>query len=100
MAQRAPTKPKAKSTRATMPATPAYQHGVYPDARGRFGDFGGRFVPESLMAALDELERAYEGARRDDTFMAALAAQERTYTGRPTPLYLAERLSKRTGARV
>src|SRR5262249_9630376 len=91
---------RATSAQESTTATPAYQHGVYPDARGRFGDFGGRFVPESLMAALDELERAYEDARRDDTFMAALAAQERTYTGRPTPLYLAERLSKRTGARV
>ncbi len=80
--------------------TTTYQHGVYPDARGRFGEFGGRFVPESLMAALDELERAYAAAREDPTFAAALAEQERTYTGRPTPLYFAERLSRRVGARV
>jgi tryptophan synthase beta chain len=78
----------------------AYRHGVYPDARGRYGEFGGRFVPESLMAALDELERAYAAARADVSFMALLAQQERTYTGRPTPLYLAERLSQRVGARV
>jgi tryptophan synthase beta chain len=77
-----------------------YQHGAFPDARGRYGDFGGRFVPESLMAALDELERAYAAARADAGFAATLAAQERAYTGRPTPLYLAERLSARVGARV
>ena len=78
----------------------AYRHGVYPDARGRFGEFGGRFVPESLMAALDELEGAYAAARADVSFTALLAQQERTYTGRPTPLYFAERLSRRVGARI
>ncbi len=83
-----------------MTAQSAYQHGVYPDARGRYGEFGGRFVPESLMAALDELEGAYAAARADVSFTALLAQQERTYTGRPTPLYFAERLSRRVGARV
>jgi tryptophan synthase beta chain len=78
----------------------AYRHGVYPDARGRYGEFGGRFVPESLMAALGELEQAYLAARADVSFTALLAQQERTYTGRPTPLYFAERLSRRVGARV
>jgi tryptophan synthase beta subunit len=78
----------------------AYQHGVFPDVRGRYGEFGGRFVPESLMAALDELEQAYLAARADVSFTALLAQQERTYTGRPTPLYFAERLSRRVGARV
>ncbi len=82
------------------PARPAYQHGVFPDTRGRFGPFGGRFVPESLMAAVDELERAYEAAVADPAFAATLAEQERTYTGRPTPLYYAARLSARVGARV
>jgi len=77
-----------------------YQHGVFPDARGRYGDFGGKFVPESLMAALAELEEAYEAAVHDEHFMATLASQEKTYTGRPTPLYFAERLSKRVGAKV
>ncbi len=80
--------------------TTTYQHNSYPDARGRFGDFGGRFVPESLMAALDELEREYAAAREDPEFAATLARLERTYTGRPTPLYFAERLSTRVGARV
>jgi tryptophan synthase beta chain len=79
---------------------PAYVHGAFPDARGRYGDFGGRFVPESLMAALDELEHAYAAASADASFADALAHYERTYTGRPTPLYLAERLSARVGARV
>ena len=85
---------------SSAPAKPAYQHGAYPDARGRYGAFGGRFVPESLMAALDELERAYLDAIADREFAATLAQQERTYTGRPTPLYYAERLSARVGARV
>src|SRR5690242_6860942 len=84
----------------TAPARPVYQHGAFPDARGRFGAFGGRFVPESLMAALDELEAAYTAARGDPAFAAELAEQERTFTGRPTPLYAAERLSRRVGARV
>ena len=77
-----------------------YQHGVFPDARGRFGDFGGRFAPESLIGALDELTREYAAAQADPAFAATLAEQERTYSGRPTPLYLAERLSARVGARV
>jgi tryptophan synthase beta chain len=78
----------------------SYQHGIFPDARGRYGDFGGRFVPESLMAALDELEKAYATARADPAFGGQLAGLERAYTGRPTPLYFAERLSRRVGARV
>jgi tryptophan synthase beta chain len=77
-----------------------YQHGIYPDTRGRFGEFGGRFVPESLMAALVELEQAYTAARIDAGFLEVLAGLERSYTGRPTPLYFAERLSRRVGARV
>ncbi len=79
---------------------PAYRHGVYPDANGRYGEFGGRFAPESLMAALNELALAYTAAREDPTFEEELTALERTYTGRPTPLYYAERLSQRVGARV
>ncbi len=77
-----------------------YRHQVYPDTRGRFGQFGGRFVPESLMAALAELEQAYSEASKDAGFQAVLAALESTYSGRPTPLYFAERLSQRVGARV
>ena len=84
----------------TSSTSPTYHHGVYPDARGRYGDFGGRFVPESLMAALAELEQAYDAARADAGFAATLADLERTFTGRPTPLYFASRLSERVGARV
>ncbi|HEX6819444.1 MAG TPA: hypothetical protein VF120_13790, partial [Ktedonobacterales bacterium] len=92
------TQPSPQSTSAN--ATADYRHGAYPDARGRYGDFGGRFVPESLMAALDELEHAYNAAREDSAFAATLANQEASYTGRPTPLYFARRLSERVGARV
>ena len=88
------------TTSSTNTTSSTYRHGVYPDARGRYGDFGGRFVPESLMAALAELERAYDAARSDESFTATLAELERTYTGRPTPLYFAQRLSERVGARV
>ena len=68
-----------------------------PDARGHFGRFGGRFVPEPLMAPLDELEQAYAKARRDRTFQQRFAELLRTYAGRPTPLYFAERLSEHAG---
>ena len=99
MPRRASSAP-AQPSRPPQSDHPAYQHGAFPDALGRFGAFGGRFVPESLMAALDELERAYAAAQADPAFAAILAEQERTYTGRPTPLYFAERLSARVGARV
>jgi tryptophan synthase beta chain len=68
-----------------------------PDVHGRFGRFGGRFVPETLMAPLIELERAYAVARRDRRFQAKLAGLLRTYAGRPTPLYFAERLTEHSG---
>ena len=66
-----------------------------PDARGRFGAFGGRFVPETLMPALGELERAFAEAQADPSFREELAALLRDYAGRPTPLYFAENLSRR-----
>src|SRR5207244_9509403 len=68
-----------------------------PDARGRFGAFGGRYVPETLVPALEELAREYEKARRDPRFKAELDSYLREYVGRPTPLYYAERLSKKIG---
>ena len=71
-----------------------------PDAEGRFGEYGGRYVPEALMAALDELERAWETAREDEAFLSQLDDLRTTVVGRPTPLYLAERFSERAGARV
>ena len=68
-----------------------------PDARGRFGRFGGQFVPETLMSALEELEEAYREAREDDGFEAELSALARDYVGRPTPLYYAENLTRKLG---
>ncbi|MBM3681642.1 MAG: tryptophan synthase subunit beta [Actinobacteria bacterium] len=68
-----------------------------PDARGRFGDFGGRFVPETVMAALDELEAAMDEAFADPEFHAERALLARDFVGRPTPLYLAERLTEDIG---
>jgi tryptophan synthase beta chain len=68
-----------------------------PDARGRFGIYGGRFVAETLMPLILELERAYEEAKDDPAFQAELAAWLADYAGRPTPLYLAERLSAQLG---
>jgi tryptophan synthase beta chain len=74
----------------SMPAAPS----------GRFGPFGGRYVPETLVAALDELVAAYEAARRDPAFWQELDGLLRDYVGRPSPLYLARRLGERAGARV
>jgi tryptophan synthase beta chain len=67
------------------------------DANGRFGAFGGRFVPETLMAPLDELAKAYKDARRDPVFRAELERLLKTYAGRPTPLTEARRLSDALG---
>jgi len=66
----------------------------------RFGPYGGRFVPETLIAALDELSAAWAEAREDEGFGTELAVLFRDFVGRPTPLYLAERLSERVGRRV
>jgi tryptophan synthase beta chain len=72
-----------------------------PDARGRFGAFGGRYVPETVMAALDELEAAFEEALADPAFHAERAALLRDYVGRETPIYHAVRLSGETrGAEI
>ncbi|OLC17642.1 MAG: tryptophan synthase subunit beta [Candidatus Rokubacteria bacterium 13_1_40CM_69_27] len=68
-----------------------------PDAAGHFGRYGGRFVPETLMAPLIELERAYVRAKRDGHFQARLAGLLRDYAGRPTPLYFAGHLSEHVG---
>ena len=72
-----------------------------PDARGRFGDFGGCFVPETLMPAVTELTDAYAVARSDESFWQELHGWLRDYVGRPSPLYRADRLSNQLGgARV
>ncbi|MGZ8180155.1 tryptophan synthase subunit beta [Williamsia sp. SKLECPSW1] len=68
-----------------------------PDARGYFGSFGGRHVPEALMAVIDEVTTAYEKARVDDDFLAELDRLQRDYSGRPSPLFEAERLREHAG---
>jgi len=68
-----------------------------PDAGGHFGAFGGQFVPETLMPALEELTRAYSEARQDPAFDEELRYYLKHYVGRPSPLYFAERLTRRLG---
>ncbi len=68
-----------------------------PDSHGRFGQFGGRFVAETLMPALFELEKAYKAARRDAKFRDDLARLSREYVGRPTPLYFCANLTDKLG---
>ena len=68
-----------------------------PDAQGRFGPYGGRYVPETLVAPLEELEQAYAEARKDPEFQSELDSLLRNFAGRPTPLQLASRLSEHLG---
>ena len=68
-----------------------------PDSTGKFGIFGGRYVPETLMAALEELERAYTELRNDPSFWREFELYLWDYAGRPTPLYFAKRLTKSIG---
>jgi len=70
---------------------------VWPDTRGRFGPYGGRYVPETLMAPLEELERAYLAARADGSFARELDSLLRNFAGRPTPLQFAPRLTEHLG---
>src|SRR5215472_13252510 len=85
---RKPQAPRAR--RAGAPAAP-------PTKGGRFGVYGGRYVPETLMAALEELEHEYEKAKRDPKFQKRLDLLLRTYAGRPTQLFFARRLSGKLG---
>ena len=80
----------------TVPAASAAISQV-PDALGRFGRYGGRYVPETLSAALDQLERAYEKARADPRFAEELNGLLGAFVGRPTPLLFAERLTRHAG---
>jgi tryptophan synthase beta chain len=82
------------STVSTQPIAPTT---AQPDSRGRFGRYGGRFVPEALIAALDELTAAYTDARGDPEFTARLSGLLADYTGRPSPLTEAPRLSEHAG---
>jgi tryptophan synthase beta chain len=74
--------------------------GLLPDPSGHFGRYGGRFVPEALVAALDQLDQAYRHAMADESFQAEFGALLRDYAGLPSRLYRAERLSAQVGARV
>jgi tryptophan synthase beta chain len=78
-----------------MPAPNTYRAG--PDERGMFGIFGGRFVAETLMPLVLEVERAYEAAKRDPAFARETGYYLEHYVGRPSPLYLAERLTRQCG---
>ena len=72
----------------------SWDPGPFPDARGRFGAYGGRFVPETLIPALDELAAAWRSARADTAYRDELATLLRDYAGRPTPLLAAKRLAE------
>jgi tryptophan synthase beta chain len=74
--------------------------GPEPGARGRFGEFGGRFVPETLIPALMELEEAFRTAWSSDAFRSEFASLLTSYAGRPTPVTECHRLSDRLGVRV
>jgi len=73
---------------------------MLPDAAGHFGDYGGRFVPETLIPALEELETAWRSAREDPAFQSELSELLRNFAGRPTPISEAMRMSADCGARV
>jgi tryptophan synthase beta chain len=72
-------------------------YAAYPDAHGRFGDYGGRYVPETLMPLVHELDAAYRAAKADEAFQAELGGFLKHYVGRPSPLYFAERLTAHFG---
>ena len=80
--------------------THAERTGLGPDATGHFGDFGGRFMPEALVAALDELTVAWQDAMADPAFVGELDAMLREYAGTPSLLYEARKLSELAGARI
>ncbi len=80
-----------------MLMTNPIDYAAWPDAEGRFGDFGGRYVAETLMAPLTELTEAYERYRKDPDFIAELDRDLADYVGRPSPIYHAERLSRENG---
>jgi len=71
-----------------------YHHDIYPDERGRYGQFGGKFVPESLISALTELESAYQDACQDPIFQTELQMQLHSFVGRPTTLHYVPRFSQ------
>ena len=91
-----PTSPNPGGKRGT-PGVSSSRVPAHAGEPGRFGVYGGRYVPETLMAALEELEREYEKAKKDPRFRARLDGLLKTYAGRPTPLFFARRLTDRLG---
>lgn len=90
--------PPPPTAPAPKPVIPRLSH--VPDERGRFGAFGGAYVPETLVTALQQLEETYERVRGDSKFWDELGDLHRTFTGRPTPLYEAQRLSRHAWEQV
>ena len=70
---------------------------TWPDVKGRFGPYGGRYVPETLVAPLEEIERAYDAARKDPSFQKELDYLLKNFAGRPTPLQFASRHTEHLG---
>jgi tryptophan synthase beta chain len=96
-AKSAPGNTPGNNTRAAMTLNPPNSFRLGPDEQGRYGIYGGRFVAETLMPLILELERAYEQAKSDPAFRAELDSFLEHYVGRPSPLYFAERLSEHLG---
>jgi tryptophan synthase beta chain len=82
---------------SASPGVRPNDYSAYPDAEGRFGDYGGRYVPETLMPLVHELDAAYSAAKADEGFQAELGGYLKHYVGRPSPLYFAERLTAHFG---
>jgi tryptophan synthase beta chain len=80
--------------------TAAHRAGKFPDAAGRFGPYGGRYVPETLVPALDRLQAGVDRFLKDETFLADFHAELKTWVGRPTSLTYAKELSRRWGAQI
>src|SRR5213079_491184 len=91
----APGNPEAGAVTGELTAS-----GLLPDAAGHFGRYGGRFMPEALVPALDELDAAYRHAQADEAFQAEFTRLLRDYANCPSPLYRADRLSARLNAQV
>ncbi len=99
MSGRAPARPCSTSSpgETILPAMTAIATDAVPDARGHFGPYGGRFVPETLMHPLQELQAEYARSQQDPRFQREFEYYLREFCGRPTPLYFAERLSRELG---
>jgi tryptophan synthase beta chain len=82
---------------ASASSSTTYAKHPWPDARGRYGQYGGKYVPETLMLALEQTEAAYAHATQDPVFQEKLRYYQTNYVGRPTPLYFAERMTETLG---